>query len=236
MARIELAPELADDFERILDHLVRHRCQHAGGIATRGGSGDTSSGVAETMGCEVLLVLRDARVKRHRTAPIVDRLPATLELSLVAAPEIERALKAKYHLDEPLWKQYLRYLAGLTQGDFGPSLKYRSHTVNDIIAQGLPVSLSLGALAFCFAVGLGIPLGFCTAARKGHWPDYAGSLLALLVVCVPALVIGPILVMLFAIRWQWFPVALWESPRHAILPVLTLGQRRPWLLRPRSSR
>src|SRR4051794_29209287 len=61
-----------------------------------------------------------------------------------ASPEIERALKAKYHLDETLWKQYLRYLGSLAQGDFGPSLKYRNHTVNDIIFQGLPVSLTLG--------------------------------------------------------------------------------------------
>src|SRR5687767_15376258 len=63
-----------------------------------------------------------------------------------ASPEIERALKAKYHLDEPLWKQYLRYLGGLARGDFGPSMKYRNHTVNDIMRQGLPVSLTLGFL------------------------------------------------------------------------------------------
>src|SRR3954464_2451669 len=65
-----------------------------------------------------------------------------------ASPEIERQVKAKYHLDEPVWKQYLRFLANLSHGDLGPSLKYRSHTVNDIIAQGLPVSMSLGMLAF----------------------------------------------------------------------------------------
>src|SRR6266511_494825 len=140
-----------------------------------------------------------------------------------AAPEIERALKAKYHLDEPLWKQYLRYLGGLMEGDFGPSLKYRSHRVNDIIAQGLPVSLSLGVMAFCFALGLGIPLGFYTATRQGEGRAFAGSLLALIVICVPALVVGPILVMVFAIQWRWFPVALWESPWHAVLPTLTLG-------------
>src|SRR5688572_5585904 len=85
-----------------------------------------------------------------------------------ASPEIERNLKAKYHLDEPLWKQYLRYLGGLVQGDLGPSLKYRNHTVNDIIKQGLPVSLTLGALAFAFAMGIGIPLGFYTAVRRGE--------------------------------------------------------------------
>jgi oligopeptide transport system permease protein len=140
-----------------------------------------------------------------------------------ASPEIERALRARYHLDEPVWKQYVRYLGGMLRGDFGPSLKYRNHSVADIIAQGLPVSLSLGAMAFCFAVGVGLPLGFYTAARKGEWHEYAGSLFALIVICVPALVVGPILIMTFAIQWRWFPVALWESPWHAVLPMMTLG-------------
>src|SRR5436190_5873723 len=108
-----------------------------------------------------------------------------------ASPEIERALKAKYHLDEPIWKQYFRYLRGLARGDFGPSLKYRNHTVNDIIAQGLPVSLLLGALAFCLALGLGMPLGFWTAVRKGNWTEYAVSFFVLLAICIPALVVGP---------------------------------------------
>ena len=76
-----------------------------------------------------------------------------------ASPEIERNLKAKYHLDEPLWRQYLRYLGDLAHGDFGPSLKYRNHTVNDVIAQALPVSLLLGSLALGFALGLGLPAG-----------------------------------------------------------------------------
>ncbi|HZL13311.1 MAG TPA: hypothetical protein VFC85_04140, partial [Verrucomicrobiae bacterium] len=84
-----------------------------------------------------------------------------------ASPEIERHIKAKYHLDEAVWKQYLRYLGNLARGDFGPSLKYRDHTVNDIIAQGLPVSMTLGGLAFCFAMMIGLPLGFFTAARRG---------------------------------------------------------------------
>lgn len=126
-------------------------------------------------------------------------------------------------MDEPIWKQYLRYLGSLVQGDFGPSLKYRNHTVNDIITQGLPVSLALGGLAFCFAIGLGLPLGVATALRKGHWDEYAGSFFALAGVCVPAMVIGPLLVMVFAIEFQWLPVALWGSPLNAILPTMTLG-------------
>ncbi|HEY3860718.1 MAG TPA: ABC transporter permease [Verrucomicrobiae bacterium] len=140
-----------------------------------------------------------------------------------ASPEIEHHLLAKYHLDEPVLKQYARYLNGLLHGDFGPSMKYRNHSVTDIIAAGLPVSLTLGALAFFFAMGTGIPLGFFTAVHKAGWGDYAGNLAAAAVICVPNLVIGPVFIMLFALKWRWFPVALWGSPWHAVLPALTLG-------------
>ena len=140
-----------------------------------------------------------------------------------ASPEIERNLKAKYHLDEPVWKQYFRYLGDLARGDFGVSLKYRDHTVNDIIAQGLPVSLTLGGLAFCLATAIGLPAGFITAARRGRWEDYAGSFLALLAVCVPSFVIAPILILTVSIKWKLLPVALWATPWHMILPPIALG-------------
>jgi oligopeptide transport system permease protein len=156
-----------------------------------------------------------------------------------ASPEIERALRDRYHLDDPLWKQYLRYLGllwvrnsnggwehaqdGLLQGDLGPSLRYRHHQVHEIIGQALPVSLTLGGFAFAVALGLGVPWGFMTAARRGHWQDRVGSLGAMLAICVPALVLGPILAMFLAMKLGWFPVALWGSPRHVVLPTLTLG-------------
>jgi len=156
-----------------------------------------------------------------------------------ASPEIERNLRAKYHLDEPLLKQYLRFLGigfdrdaggrrhwfagGVIRGDFGPSLKYRNHSVADIIRQGLPVSITLGALAFAFALGVGIPVGAWTAVKHRRWPDHLGSLAAVLAVSIPGFVVGPLLVMVFAIHWRWFPVALWESPAHAVLPAVTLG-------------
>src|SRR5450432_3680062 len=140
-----------------------------------------------------------------------------------ASPEIERYLNAKYHLDEPMWKQYARYLGDLAHGDFGVSLKYRNHTVNDIIAQGLPVSMTLGGLAFAFAMGVGIPLGFFTAARRGGWPDYAGSFLAVLAVCIPSFVVAPTLILICAIKLKWLPVALWGTPWHMILPAIALG-------------
>ncbi len=140
-----------------------------------------------------------------------------------ASPEIERAIQAKYHLDEPFLKQYLRYLGGLLQGDFGPSLKYRNHTVTDIIQQALPVSVMLGAIAFGFAMGVGLPVGFITAARRGGWPDYTGSFFAILMVCVPALVMAPVLIMILGIKWRLLPVAQWISPWHVVLPVAALG-------------
>jgi oligopeptide transport system permease protein len=140
-----------------------------------------------------------------------------------ASPEIEKRLQAKYHLDEPLWKQYVRYLGGLVRGDLGPSLKQRNFSVNEIIAQGLPISLTLGGLAFLFALGVGIPVGFYGAVRKGHWDEYAGSFFTLLLVCVPALAVGPLLVMVFGIQLRLLPVGLWATPWHAILPTVTLG-------------
>jgi oligopeptide transport system permease protein len=140
-----------------------------------------------------------------------------------ASPEIERNLAAKYHLDEPILKQYGRFLVNALHGDLGPSLKYRNHSVAEIIAQGVPVSLTLGLVSFLFALGVGIPMGFFSAVNRGGWGDYIGSFLAILVICIPGLVIGPILIMFFAIKLRLFPVALWGSPMHVILPMLTLG-------------
>lgn len=156
-----------------------------------------------------------------------------------ASPEIERVLRAKYHQDESRWQQYLRYLGvarepdgkggtrwvqgGLLQGDLGPSFKYRNHGVNDIVAQGLPVSMGLGLLAFSFAMGVGIPVGIYTALRRGEWGDYVGSFFALLAFCIPGLVVGPLLIMGLALHWRVFPVALWMTPWHMVLPTVTLG-------------
>jgi len=140
-----------------------------------------------------------------------------------ASPEVQRNLLAEYHLDEPIWKQYCRYLYSVAHGDFGPSLKYRNHSVNDIIEQGLPVSMTLGGFAFCFAMGVGLPMGFIAAARRGRWEDYAATFSALLAVCVPGFVIAPLLILTFAIKLKLLPVALWGSPLYAILPMFALG-------------
>ena len=151
-----------------------------------------------------------------------------------ASAEIERNLQAAYHLDEPVWKQYLRYCGLLWQKDavghwqhepasFNVSFKYRDQCITDIIAQGLPISMTLGGLAFCFALGVGLPIGFLAAARRGQWQETVGNFFAILALCVPGFVIGPILILLFAIKWKLLPVALWASPINAILPMIALG-------------
>ena len=83
--------------------------------------------------------------------------------------------------------------------------------------------MTLGALAFCLAMAVGLPVGFLTAVHRGHWEDYAGSFLALIAVCIPSFVIAPILILFFSTKWHLLPVALWESPWHAILPTIALG-------------
>jgi oligopeptide transport system permease protein len=151
-----------------------------------------------------------------------------------ASPEIERNIRAAFHLNEPVWKQYLRFFGLVWEKDaagdwhhapasFNISYKHRSHRVSDIIGQSLPISMTLGALAFGFAMGVGLPLGFFTGARRGYWPDYAGSFLAMLAVCIPGFVVAPLLILVFAIKLHWLPVGLWETPWHMILPPIALG-------------
>ena len=151
-----------------------------------------------------------------------------------ASPEIERNLAAKYHLDEPVWKQYLRYIGVVWErradgqwhhapAGFNTSLRYRNHSVLDVIRVGLPVSLTIGLLAFCLSLAVGLPLGFLAAAKRGQWQDHVGNFLALLSVCVPGLVVAPLLVLAFGIKWRLLPVALWESPLNAVMPVAALG-------------
>lgn len=140
-----------------------------------------------------------------------------------ASEEIERQLRARYHLDEPVSRQYLRWLGAAVRGDLGLSLKYRNHSVSEIIRDGLPVSLMLGLLSFGFAAGFGVPLGFYAAVRRGAWADWGASLVALVFICVPSFVIGPLLVLVFGLKFGWFPVGLWGAPPQAVLPMVALG-------------
>ena len=138
-------------------------------------------------------------------------------------PSIEKNVKAKYHYDEPLYRQYLRYMGGIARLDLGPSLKLQGRSVNEIIAQALPYSLALGGLALGLALFLGIIFGTIAAAHRNGPLDYAVMVVALAGISVPTFVIGPLLIILFVFVLRLLPVAQWGGPAHLVMPVITLA-------------
>ena len=147
--------------------------------------------------------------------------PFTAEKSI--PPEILKNLEAHYGLDQPLWRQYLAYLGSVARGDLGPSFKYANRSVNEIIAQKLPVSLELGSLSLLVALLVGLPLGVLAAVRRNSWIDYLASSIGLLGICVPTFVLGPLLVLFFAIHLGWVNASGWNDWPDRVLPCLTLG-------------
>jgi oligopeptide transport system permease protein len=138
------------------------------------------------------------------------------------SPELEQALARKYALDAPLGRQYLDWLGDLVlRGDLGPCYRYAGRTVNEVIALSLPVSIELGATALLLGLALGIPAGTFAAMRRGSWVDRLTTTVALLGISVPRFVLGPLLVLVFALGLYWLPVARWESWRHMVLPVVS---------------
>ena len=132
-------------------------------------------------------------------------------------------LKAKYGFDQPMHVQLLRYLAGLAHGDLGLSTKYPQRTVNEIIADGFPATVLLGSVALVWALLLGITAGILGAVRQNSAWDYSLMTLAMLGISVPTFVLGPLLVLLFALTIYALPPAGWGELRHVVLPALTLG-------------
>ncbi|HEY9793117.1 MAG TPA: ABC transporter permease [Candidatus Obscuribacterales bacterium] len=138
-------------------------------------------------------------------------------------PEIVANIKAKYHLDRPIYEQYFLYMGRLSHGDLGVSYKYVNRTVNDILASALPVSAELGGLGLLIAIAVGIPLGTLAAVRRGSGTDVGAMLVATIGISVPGFVVGAVLIFVFGIWLKVLPVALWEGPRSVILPALTLA-------------
>jgi oligopeptide transport system permease protein len=139
-------------------------------------------------------------------------------------PAIERNIREKYGLDRPWYVQYGRMLWNTARGDFGESLKYPGTTVNTILRTTLPVSATLGLLAYCLALVIGITTGTIAALRQNTRADYASMAAAMLGISMPNFVLGPTLVLVFALTWYWLPPARWDGfGRHLVLPVLTLS-------------
>jgi len=138
-------------------------------------------------------------------------------------PAARAALAQKYGLDRPLAEQYATFLVRAARLDFGPSYKFPSRSVREIIVEGFRVSAELGGWALLVALLAGIPLGVIAALRQNTAADAAVMAVALAGVSVPSFVLGPLLVLAFSLGLYWLPPALWEGPQSRVLPVLTLA-------------
>jgi oligopeptide transport system permease protein len=141
----------------------------------------------------------------------------------ILPPEIIANIEAKYHLDKPVPIQYLLYMKQLVQGDLGPSYKYLGRDVSDIIRDTFPVSFILGLCAVVVVLGLGVPAGMMSAYWQNSLLDRSILLAAAMGISVPSFVLGAISVWIFSHHWHWLPPALWEGPRHMVLPAFALG-------------
>ncbi len=147
--------------------------------------------------------------------------PFTAEKKL--PPAVLANVEARYHLNDPLLTQYGDYLEHAAVLDLGPSFKYPGQTVNDIIAESMPVSAQLGLISFCLALSVGVTAGVLAAWRKNSCLDYSLMLVATLGVSVPSFIIAAILIQLFAFTWPILPAAMWKGPAYAVLPALALA-------------
>lgn len=139
---------------------------------------------------------------------------------------LENILK-KYHMDEPMPQQYLRYLGEVLRGDLGPSFRYQDQTVNELIARTMPVSIILGTTALAMALLLGVTAGVISALRQNKWPDYVSMSVAVVGISIPLFVIGPVLQLIFAMKLNLLPTSGWINSRSGlktiILPMATLS-------------
>lgn len=139
-------------------------------------------------------------------------------------PQVKAALEAQYKLDLPAYQQYFDYLKNLVQGDMGPSFYYPGRSVDDLILQGLPITLELGFYALLIAVSIGTTVGIIASLKPNSTQDYLPMSLAMIGICMPSVLLGPTLVLFFSMWLEWLPVSGWSaSPGDKLLPSITLG-------------
>ncbi len=140
------------------------------------------------------------------------------------SPEVQANIEAAFHLDEPVYQQFARYIWGILRGDLGPSTRFRDYSVNDLIAAGLPTSLTIGFWAILVAALVGIALGLAGALRRNGWTDYAAGAVGVIGIAIPIFIIGPLMQAYFSVYLGWLPVGGWNDGwRSLILPVLVLA-------------
>ena len=140
------------------------------------------------------------------------------------SPEVLVKLNERYNLNEPLVVQYFDYLGNVLQGDFGPSFRYPSRSVTELISIGLPITFELAFYAILFALMLGIIAGVVSSLRPNTAYDYVPMTIAMAGICIPSIVLGPSLTLIFGIQLNWLPVTGWgDIPGDKVLPTITLG-------------
>ena len=138
--------------------------------------------------------------------------------------QVKAALEAQYQLDQPMHRQFFSYMTDLLQGDLGPSFRYPGRSVDELIGQGLPVTAELGLYAFLIALVIGVAAGIIASLKPNSLQDYVPMSLAMIGICMPAFLLGPLLVLVFSIWLDWLPVSGWGvSPGDKVLPSITLG-------------
>jgi len=138
--------------------------------------------------------------------------------------EVLEALEAQYNLNQPLWQQYVNYLGDVLQGDMGPSFKYPGRSVNELILSGLGTTAELGFYAMMVAIFIGVIAGVTASMRPNTAQDYVPMTAAMIGICMPSFLLGPLLVLIFGIHLEWLPVSGWDQiPGDKILPAITLG-------------
>ena len=139
-------------------------------------------------------------------------------------PEVLQNLEARYNLDDPAHVQYFNYMGNLLKGDFGPSFRYPNRSVTELIATGMPITMELAFYAILIALCIGTLAGMLAALRPNSLQDYIPMSMAMTGICIPSFLLGPILVLIFGIWFEWLPVSGWGySPGDKILPSITLG-------------
>ncbi len=138
-------------------------------------------------------------------------------------PAIKEVIRQKYGLDRPLHEQYLRFMGNAVRLDFGPSYRYKSWTVGQILRQGFPVSAFLGFCALALATGLGVTAGALAAARRNSWIDHLTMATVVAGICIPGFVLAPLLIIGLALLVPLVPPAGWGAPGQLVLPVLVLA-------------
>ncbi|MBA4494612.1 ABC transporter permease [Paenactinomyces guangxiensis] len=137
--------------------------------------------------------------------------------------QVLKNMMAHYHLDKPIPVQYVIYMKSLLQLDLGPSIKYDTRTINEILAEGFPVSAQLGAQALIFAIIIGLTLGTIAALYQNRPVDYGAMVLAVLLISIPSFVLAPILQKYFGVEWELLPVATWGDFNSTVLPTVALS-------------